>query len=73
MLTASPGSCSAGSLRDRAMAGFVARCRIGEGRATVIADADFLNVERRLDGPTEDNLDALLAELAGWNAESPTT
>ena len=51
------GSCSIGE------AGFVARCRIGKGRATVVADADFLNVDL-LDGPTENNLDALLAELA---------
>ena len=28
-----------------------------------MADADFLNVDQ-LDGPTENNLDALLAELA---------
>lgn len=43
--------------------GFVARCRVGEGWATVIADADLLNVEH-LDGPTEHNLEGLLAELA---------
>jgi hypothetical protein len=41
----------------------VARCRIGRGQATVVADADFLNVAD-LDGPTEHNLTALLAELA---------
>ncbi len=35
---------------------------LGKGRAVVVADADFLNVED-LDGPTESNLDALLAEL----------
>jgi hypothetical protein len=51
------GSCRIGK------AGFVARCRIGKGQATVVADADFLNVDQ-LDGPTENNLDALLAELA---------
>ena len=51
------GSCRIGE------AGFVARCRIGRGQATVVADADFLNVDQ-LDGPTENNLDALLAELA---------
>jgi hypothetical protein len=43
--------------------GLVARCRIGRGAATIVADADFLNVDD-LDGPTERNLDALLAELA---------
>jgi hypothetical protein len=41
--------------------GLVARCRIGKGRATIIADADFLDAER-LGRPA--NLDALLAELA---------
>jgi len=46
--------------------GFVARCRIGRGKATVIADADFLNVQGQEapDGPTEHNLDLLIVELA---------
>lgn len=45
--------------------GFVARCALGKGRVMVIADADFLNVagEGALDGPTEGNLDALVAAL----------
>lgn len=62
ILTASPGSLAGRcEVRDR---GFVARCcKLGKGKATVVADADFLNVED-LDGPTEHNLDALLAELA---------
>ena len=41
----------------------VARCLIGQGQATIVADADFLNVED-LDGPDDRNLDAMLAELA---------
>jgi len=41
--------------RDRT----VARCKVGRGRATIIADADLLNVE----GPSP-NLDAMTAELA---------
>jgi hypothetical protein len=61
VLVASPGrlsgSCEIGE------AGLVARCRIGRGKATVIADADFLNLEQ-LDGPTDRNLEALLGELA---------
>ena len=61
ILTASSGrlagTCEIGG------GGFVARCGIGKGRAVIVADADFLNVEN-LDGPTESNLDALLAELA---------
>lgn len=51
------GACNIGD------AGFVARCRIGNGRATVVADADFLNVEQ-IGDPASGNLDALLAELA---------
>lgn len=40
----------------------VARCSVGEGRATVVADADLLNVEE--DQGQEANLDAVLRELA---------
>ena len=61
VLTASPGalvgSCQIGT--DRLMA----QCEVGKGRATIVADADFLDVER-IDGPAEHNLEALLAELA---------
>jgi len=39
--------------------GLIARCRIGRGKATVIADADFLNVDR----PDADGLALLIAEL----------
>lgn len=61
ILAVSPGSLSGRcAIGD---AGFVARCRIGKGRSTIVADADFLNVET-LDGPAGANLDALLAELA---------
>jgi len=41
----------------------VAACRVGQGHVSIIADADFLNVEA-LDGSAQHNLDALLAELA---------
>ena len=45
--------------------GFVARCALGKGRATIVADADFLNLgEGGLDGPTQDNLPALASELS---------
>ena len=44
--------------------GLVARCAIGKGRVTIIADADFLD-ERGVEGATSaDNLDWLTAELA---------
>ena len=65
ILTSSPGRLTA---RDEGRVdadGFIARYRIGKGSATVIADADFLNVagEGALDGPTENNLDLLVEEL----------
>lgn len=45
--------------------GLVARCKVGKGVVTIVADADFLNVDGpdAIDGPTDRNLDALLAEL----------
>jgi hypothetical protein len=61
ILAGSPGSLS-GSCRIGEK-GFVAYCRPGKGRATIVADADFLNVET-IDGEAGRNLDALLAELA---------
>lgn len=61
ILASSPGVLS-GSCKT-VEGGFVARCRVGKGRATVVADADFLNVER-LGDPASGNLDALLSELA---------
>jgi hypothetical protein len=42
----------------------VARCRIGKGRAIVVADADFLDTAR-LGKPARHNLEGLLGELAG--------
>lgn len=41
----------------------VARCRVGKGRATVVADADLLDVDRLGPGAPQ-NLDGVLAELA---------
>jgi hypothetical protein len=60
ILTASPGALtgSCAISKDR----LVARCSVGKGEVSVVADADFLNVED-LDGPTDRNLEALLAEL----------
>lgn len=61
VLTLSPGNLNGGCSisRDRA----VARCRIGQGRATIVADADFLDAER-LGPEAAKNLDGLLGELA---------
>jgi hypothetical protein len=39
--------------------GQVAHCRLGRGRATIIADADFINAEE----PDSDGLDRLITEL----------
>lgn len=44
--------------------GFLARCRIGRGQAIVVADADFVDVERRREPARSGNLDVLLGELA---------
>ena len=67
VMTGSPGTLVAtgGGCRVEP-GGLAARCRIGRGQATIIADADFLDVGRAEgpDGPTDDNLDALLGELA---------
>jgi hypothetical protein len=61
IVTASPGalfgSCRIGG--DR----LVARCRIGKGKATIIADADLLDPDDLGKG-AEHNLDAILSELA---------
>ena len=53
--TASPGKLVSKRC-ELASGGFIARCSVGKGRATIIADADFLNGE-----PT--NLDLLTGEL----------
>ena len=52
------GSC------EIALDAAVARCRIGKGRAIVVADADFLDAAR-LGKPAKHNLEGLLGELAG--------
>ena len=61
VLTVSPGSLT-GACK---IAGdhVVAHCRVGQGRATIIADADLLDT-RHLDDLGAKNLDAILAELA---------
>ena len=58
----SPGRLVGGC--EIAADGAVARCRIGKGRAIVVADADFLDTAR-LGKPARHNLDGLLSELAG--------
>jgi hypothetical protein len=66
ILTDSPGSlfgrCEIG--RDR----LVAHCELGRGEATVVADADFLDVDT-LGKAGRHNLDALLVELARLDPE----
>lgn len=56
---------SAGKLASRSCEllgeGLVARCRIGRGQATIIADADFIDAAKH----GADNLDLLIAELDG--------
>lgn len=65
VMTASPGSLS-GDCKVSADR-LTARCRIGRGHATIIADADLLDLEH-LDGPTENNLEAVAGELANLAA-----
>lgn len=69
VLTASPGelvriggTCALGD--DN----LSARCAIGKGQASIIADADFLHLgEGGLDGPTDGNFPALLSQLAAMS------
>ena len=61
VLTASPGALSGKCAisPDR----LVARCAIGKGRATIVADADLLDTPD-LGSGSEHNLDGMLSELA---------
>lgn len=61
VVTVSPGVLAGSCAIERG--GLVARCRIGAGQATIIADADFINLAT-LDGPVDGNLPALMAELS---------
>ena len=67
ILAASPGRLSArpGSPCTISPDRLVARCRLGKGRAVIVADADLVQVDvpGGLDGPTAANLDALAGEL----------
>jgi hypothetical protein len=66
VLTGSPGNLvRTGGACALDNHGLMARCRIGKGRAIVIADTDFLDLgPAGLDGPTDGNLPALLSQLA---------
>lgn len=61
IMTASPGALT-GSC-DISSDAFVAQCKIGKGRATIVADADFLEVDE-LGPKAGHNIDGLLQELA---------
>lgn len=61
----SPGSLTSTGEQCRVEAeGLLARCRIGGGWVTVIADADFIDVERQREPARSGNLAVLLQELA---------
>jgi hypothetical protein len=62
ILTASPGLL-AGQKCAVSKDGLVAHCALDRGKVTVVADADFLDVDD-IDGPTANNLNAMLGELA---------
>lgn len=57
----SPGTLSGGC--ETAGEGLVARCAIGRGRATVVADADLLQPRGASTGQIDSNLQFILAEL----------
>jgi len=61
ILTVSPGRLEGRC--EIAADGLVAHCRIGNGQATVVAEADLLDVNR-LGARAKRNLDGLIAELA---------
>ena len=61
VVTLSPGFLHGGCVKEAD--GLVARCRIGKGRATIVADADLLNVDALGTGARH-NLDGLVRELA---------
>lgn len=65
VVTASPGTLvRTGSSCVVSDGGLLARCPIGKGRVSIIADADFLHLgSGRRDGPTDGNLPALLSQL----------
>ena len=66
ILTASPGTIvRVGGACAVADAGLAATCDLGQGRAVIVADADFLNLgPDGLDGPADGNLAALVSQLA---------
>lgn len=66
IVTSSPGALS-GTCRISADR-LVGDCRVGKGRAIVVADADFLDA-RDLGSGARHNLDGLLAELEGLGKE----
>lgn len=61
VVTVSPGRLSGGC--DVSADRLVARCRLGKGAATIVADADLLDGQY-LGGSAGHNLDAVLSELA---------
>lgn len=65
ILTASPGALvRAGPGCEVGDNGLAARCAVGEGRAIVLADADFINLgPGGIVGSTEANLPALVSQL----------
>lgn len=67
VLTGSPGALSAQprSSCEVSRDELVARCRIGQGTAVVVADADLVQVDvpGGLDGPTAQNHPAIVAQL----------
>lgn len=66
VLTLSPGRLRGATQCEISAKGLIARCPIGQGAATVVADADFLNVEEGVarDSDAGRNLELVIDELA---------
>lgn len=62
VLVSSPGSLT--GLCETEAEGLVARCAVGRGRATIIADADLLQPDQASERQIDSNLQFLLQELA---------
>lgn len=73
ILFVSPGRLASRAACRISDDGLIARCAIARGAVTVIADADFLNLAGpgAIDGPTAQNLELLIGELARLKTRQP--
>ena len=69
IVTASPGTLvRTTGICEVKDGGLLAHCRLGKGRVTIIADADFVNLgPGGIDGPTDGNIPALVSQLGAMS------